>query len=91
MCGLLCGPAFAVHSELCWLVGGAGGGVEGGRVHGKTRERDRVKVYYAVISNLKKMTYVPVRAADSVLSDYQTGAVRAESRKTKVSVVKMLG
>lgn len=25
LCGLLCGPAFAVHSELCWLVGGWSG------------------------------------------------------------------
>lgn len=66
LCGLLCGPAFAVHSELCWLVGGLEWD-EGGRVQGKMRERDRVTIYYAVISNLIIMAYIPVRAADSVL------------------------
>lgn len=33
----------------------------------------------------------PVRAADSVLSGDQTGAARAESTRTKASLVKMMG
>lgn len=48
----------------------------------KRRERDSAKAYYAVILNLEIMTYVPVRAADPV---------GAKSRRTKVSVVKIMG
>lgn len=55
------------------------------------KDRDRVKIYYAIISHLEIMTYVPIRAADCVLSDYQTGAIGAEGRRIDVSVTKMMG
>lgn len=76
MHNLFCGPVFALHSELCCL------GVGLGVWPKKRRERDSVKAYYAVILNLEIMTYVPVRAADPV---------GAKSRRTKVSVVKIMG
>ena len=57
----------------------------------KKREGDRMKFYYATVSNLEIMTCAPVRAADSLFSDYLTDAVGSGSRRTNFSVVKMIG
>lgn len=55
------------------------------------RQRDTVVIYYVIASDLTIIAYVPIRAVDCILSGYQMGAVRAESRRTKVSLVKMMG
>lgn len=50
-----------------------------------------MKVYYATISNLGIMTCAPVRAEDSIFSDYLTDILGSGSRRTNVSVAKVTG
>lgn len=45
----------------------------------------------AFISDLTMMAYVRGRGTDCVLSRDQTGAVRADGRRTRVSPVKVVG